>query len=970
MNTDKSIQQQDKHDGDFSSLRYYPDGYHKWCQFSKTKEGDEKTLSFKDDAALIAAYPELEGRLDEYKRNRRVGTNGGAGPKHTPEEVAAEYEVLRRNLDQVRRISPKALKDRLYELLPESYWHQCFESGEFPKCLGFHYHNVKAPHIPDTLTVSVFYEDEVKANTFRRATVRGEEIKWLTHGAKTVPAIKLTGKDEVWFASGMGEVLLFELLGVDYIVIQSDSMTGHIAKHLPQDYMIKELVILHDGDQSFEKIIDPVLSAIQPTRAFVFKREGKDPRDIAEELIHPAAFIEAVESEKIEIEVPEPIASGPTGEQETMNEKDLTEDNYCFARLFAKVSKNLFGWSPNRDLFTNWAILHRVFKDAEQGIGKTQAVTMGAGEGKSKGTALYVATEIVRQNKTALIVVNLLVNGYEMAEDINRWSGTSAARVFHTKDNKFDPKKQQVLIITHAMLQTTLHGRGRKGIDDFMIDDGGGLRNLTVIDEAIDLKKSHTITVSAFTYLIGVLETLPKHERFRDEIETILWFSFLIQKSIGGKPKLYETPQLPEGLPTTFPRIRAYLNEKTGGKQDPFLGRDWDSFFDDIETLLVSRHYHVTTKTQTYISTAEDYFPRNASPVILDASADIDYVYRAYEEQGLLKVIRTKPVRTFEGSTIYFIESETSKAAMKEDPAVIAGIEREVSAKTGPNDKALIITHKIVKDELESTVWSQESGNRPKIMNWGDITGRNDARECNVVFVFGLYYKARPAYIDNMLVQYGKVADGPLESRYRNGDITAQLYQAIMRSALRIPQPDGGCIPTKVYVTLPHEKHGQNAQLRNYIKEVLPTKFPGIEIAQWEPETTKFEKALDLEEGYLFHIPDKRRKLTPTQRKLIDLLSEPHTMSRLQAKSKHPFIVDRKQIEQKLKISRNTFRNTITEDLIKEARLLGWYFGYWIVPNPKRPSRVKTVQGFVNALNIEEVLSEEDYRRMEDKNQG
>ena len=902
-------------------------------------------VRYRDAHELIERRPDLVG-------GEPVSANRKAKPSRekewTSEYLFNEYRGLRHGLRDMVRILDVGnthLLTHLSELLPKEWW----DIDNLPECLGFDMKQM-------TLTVSVFNEDRsIAANTFRRV----DDIKWLTHGTKRPPAMRLTGKGRVYFASGMGEALMLEILGVDYIVIQSDS----VVKHLPE-VEIAELVILPDNDESFRKIIPFVVGRLRPARAFVVEWEYTDPREAAIALVTRSRFIEEVEEHLVELEVPEPASEKGDSDIKFIEEYEPTKEDAAFADRFKEIAETEWGWSPPKGLYENWKILHRVFDDALNGIGKTQTVTIGAGEGKSRGTALYTATEIVRQGKSALIVVNLLSNGYEMAKDIDRWSQPGSARVLDSKKEDFDPESAPVLIITHKRLQLALHKKGRRGLDELLIRDGSQ-RNLVVIDEAIDLKATHTVSVRDLEHLISSSRFISKKE-CEAELKTIAWFSQLVADSIGGGPKIFDMEELPNGLVSQLPRVRNALNEKTKGQPDPYMGRRWDEVIDDIEALLISRHYRVSTGSLTYVSTAEDFMPKGASPVILDASADVDHIYREYEKQGLVRIVKMKSVRNFKGSTIYFLPAETSKSAMLKREDVIAGIQREVAESTGSQDNVLIVTHKDVKAELDTLTWNHVASGKPMIMNWGDITGRNDAKTCNVVFIFGLPHKPRYVDLDKSFAINDTVEDRELEGKYRTSGIVAEVYQAIMRSVLRVPQADGGCVPTRIYVTVPDQQGGASAQLRKAIEEILPTKLPGVEVKEWVPSISDFEDAIGMREGYLCKIPGQAQKLTPSQRKLLKLISEPLTMERLMQKSQYPGIVERKQIEKRLKITgRNTFPRMMKPDLIEECRLQGWYYDRWVVLNPKRPDRPKKIQGFVSAENIDDQISIAEFKKRE-----
>lgn len=621
-----------------------------------------------------------------------------------------------------------------------------------------------------------------------------------------------------------------------------------------------------------------------------------------------------------------------------------------FAEILTDKAINEFGFSPYEELTDNWKVLSHTLRKAMLNSNASSALTMGAGEGKSTGTALFIADNIVGTNKSAMVVVNLLSNGRELRDNINKWSGTSEAVLVDGTMKDADTTEIRVLVITHAMLKTTLYGNGRRGIDDLNIFNGR-TRDLIVIDEAIDLRKSHTVTLQQLKHLDSTLNLI--NSKATAEIrKTISWFVDIVEKNVSLN--IIEKESVPDNMTADFTSARQILKSRFGSTPDPAMGIPWSKVVDDVEILISSKYFTIKTGAKTHISTATDYMPKDTSIVILDASADIDEIYYQYQSKGLIDIVRTKNARSFKNATLYGrqvgaskYEMLTERGEVKED--VLSIIEAEVYDKTDPADKILIITHKEVKEEIDLFAWKNRD---VMIMNWGDITGRNDARDCNKVFVFGLYFKPRVEALNKMYAINGKTTDRYLEGRYRNTDIIAEAYQAIMRSALRVPQDDHDCIKTDIYITIPNAINGTSAQLRKLIGSTLEKKLTGATLKEWEIVNNRNEVMNILyAEGTWFNTYRKpATKLSPTLKKIQRfLLNEAKSEKALDTSKYHGIIAIKdmakfiKGRNEEVKKVEATIRRTLNRANVNQLALLtGWTYAKYEVFSQRAKRNTKT----------------------------
>ena len=128
-------------------------------------------------------------------------------PKYNLQNIYNSYKQQFKDVDESFKLKA------MHELLPPDYWHI------IPDYIGYSFKD-------SSLTLSVFNDADVEAVTIRKSGT----IKWKTFGSKIYIPTKLTGKKDVYLASGMGEILLMDLMGWDYIGLQSDGISKHLQK--------------------------------------------------------------------------------------------------------------------------------------------------------------------------------------------------------------------------------------------------------------------------------------------------------------------------------------------------------------------------------------------------------------------------------------------------------------------------------------------------------------------------------------------------------------------------------------------------------------------------------------------------------------------------------------------------------------------------------------------------------------------
>ena len=218
-------------------------------------------------------------------------------PKYDLDAMHKSFKAAKEDLDHIACtqpvsewpagfINPTTL---LYELIDRDIWRPN-GSQVIRKYIGY-------SKKYKSLTVSLFNGDEVMAICIRNATDRdGNPVKWKTYGSKRfIPHRIFDAEDPTIFVGyGIGEFLLFELLELNYMVLQSDSIAHTLfsnpyAPHLEDRYIFALL----DNDTSCKATVEQLQRRYRSCRVYgidfehLLDRElpkGYDFRDFCNEI--------------------------------------------------------------------------------------------------------------------------------------------------------------------------------------------------------------------------------------------------------------------------------------------------------------------------------------------------------------------------------------------------------------------------------------------------------------------------------------------------------------------------------------------------------------------------------------------------------------------------------------------------------------------------------------------------------------
>lgn len=133
-----------------------------------------------------------------------------------------------------------------------------------------------------SLTISVFDQNNiVKCIAIQNATTNdGNFVKYKSYGSKKYISSKIFD-DYIFFAVGMKELVLFELLNVSYIHLQSDSMVKHIPNQLIEQAIGRNIIIFQENDESFKNIVPTLKKIFFESNVFVIDFEMMLDRTLA-----------------------------------------------------------------------------------------------------------------------------------------------------------------------------------------------------------------------------------------------------------------------------------------------------------------------------------------------------------------------------------------------------------------------------------------------------------------------------------------------------------------------------------------------------------------------------------------------------------------------------------------------------------------------------------------------------------------
>jgi hypothetical protein len=236
-------------------------------------------------------------------------------------------------------------------------------------------------------------------------------------------------------------------------------------------------------------------------------------------------------------------------------------------------------------------------------------------------------------------------------------------------------------------------------------------------------------------------------------------------------------------------------------------------------------------------SSSKDKLPSGRGLVILDASATINQEYKHYITNKKASRIRiNQDARSYQKVTLHtaITRDNVGKVTISDDDENVRRLNEktnnlinEVLHKTTEENKILIIVNKDYAEYLKKNSF----GSRDVICeHWNNLTGRNDLRDRDVVFLFTLPFKPL-IHRYNLSHKHNQYGNDKETTLFQYSNIADDIYQAIMRANLRTTSSFSTDAPKcDIYIILPANK----GKLRNLVHKKIGNLLLDCKWSEWE----------------------------------------------------------------------------------------------------------------------------------------
>jgi len=531
---------------------------------------------------------------------------------------------------------------------------------------------------------------------------------------------------------------------------------------------------------------------------------------------------------------------------------DVKKEAKIIAQNFLKeIWNDRFGYGYSEKMYENWEIMFQSYLEASKdSFDKMFVISTSAGSAKTTSLAYFLRNKIIETKGafTALVVVNTIQNGIDFKRFLNEElldiddpeQKLVRAKIMFAKDkeiiednegNKLEYTSDvnhsncidaNILIITHSRLRKAVLSNKTEYLMSSKLKESLILenRNLIVIDEAIDFEEKATIKQSQSHsingQLLGIRTSVSNESKAKiDFLSSIITKFTDFCKSIETNTeistiKIHLANEIFGDIDINqFPNDENFINEILSKYN--LSGVNLESYITDLSILIKSRFFHLKTGHDgVIISSNIDRIP-NKGFIVLDASAVINHEYQHYISKQKAQRIRVHlDAKRYDEVTIYHSEEDAGvgkidvpnflinpdfkksnfnindkKDLVKKIESFKNKIQIEILSKTTKEDKILIISNKSLDEYLRTHLILDRTYHSE---HWGNLTGRNDLKDCNKVFCLTLPYKPThyyysKAYKHNLAENKNEV------SKFKISNLLDEVYQALMRANLRTNDP-------------------------------------------------------------------------------------------------------------------------------------------------------------------------------------
>ncbi|WP_420966831.1 hypothetical protein [Bradyrhizobium sp. B120] len=527
---------------------------------------------------------------------------------------------------------------------------------------------------------------------------------------------------------------------------------------------------------------------------------------------------------------------------------------------------------PSASLRKLWASMASTYQEAivDTATGVTprwRVLWPPTGSGKTLGAKVYAALQ-AEQNAAAakdrkpvgiLIVTRLIAQADEMVAGINALAGRQVAVADHTDHRATNEQlsTSAVLVITHQAyvnatqtLTSTQAGKWER-----LTHWRGGRRLLTIVDEALcNVIEESQVKVDRLGQAIGFIpfELRTIHAAEVEALETLyvdLGHHAGVSAGFGGGACMAWGPEGAAHGPVSLGPLRAamlglpydnYIGKNDATERNRIAGQI-DKTLAAAEAVLDQYAYFALKGKEPTLNSSALVVPLDApGPVVLDATAREDFIYKLMEDRAVT-IPTPSGVRDYSSVTlrVAWTRSGIGKGTMVERAKTrFPRLIQDLTQRLGPERKVFFCVHKAVEHELPEA--SDLPFAKVAKAHWGAVDGSNDYADCDAAVIFGLPFRDATTWPSNVFFALqGVQGDDWLDNPTWNGQLNlrehmvrrqlaASVIQAINRICIRrVTDEHGGCPAADVFIVLPSGDRG------NDILASIRREMPGINVADW-----------------------------------------------------------------------------------------------------------------------------------------
>ncbi|MEH6525900.1 MAG: hypothetical protein V7723_07475 [Sneathiella sp.] len=531
-----------------------------------------------------------------------------------------------------------------------------------------------------------------------------------------------------------------------------------------------------------------------------------------------------------------------------------------------------FSYTPSKSLEELWGVMSKTFNNQIASFGTPdgeiwKVLTPPTGSGKSTGLAVWCSFlgEPVGFGESpvgVLIVTRLIEQANDITEQINRLAGMTLASAYHSQSNVSREELQniQVLVITHQAYNNALDKtcKGEEHVWDHLNEWFYGSRQLTVIDEALDVVRHHEVTAQQVRQTIAAIpmNLYGPHATAMDclkKVADILWEMNAVSETKRVKKGEVASMHLIPDFDMSVLAQQLDLTELISDfKKAMSAGKHWQSQDADnndrkqsiklyvkvlvaVEVLVNRLRYYAAKGTLNTINSAELALPDEINgPVLLDATGKQNKVWALFGDKAII-IPTPRDVRSYANVTLHICKDikGLGKGSMTDRAKDRSANLMAVLGDTVPSSSRVwVCCHKQVESNLvgiEHPFTGFATG------HYGAVDGRNDWQDFDTAVIFGLPFRSQ-TWAANAFLAFKGIPNNEwfkkskqLRQSFITDQITVSVIQAMNRvRCRRVIDDKGNCEPTSIYIFLPPNTVGSS------ILEGLKEEMPGVRVKRWK----------------------------------------------------------------------------------------------------------------------------------------